>query len=57
MDKASDSGSEDWGFESLCGRFTLFFMGDLNIVLGWVIFWFVILTTSLYVLCVKTKNE
>jgi len=32
-------------------------MGDLNIVLGWVIFWFVILTTSLYVLCVKTKNE
>ena len=26
MDKASDFGSEDWGFESLCGRFLLYYV-------------------------------
>ena len=32
MDKASDFGSEDWGFESLRGRFSTFF-SPLNSVL------------------------
>ena len=32
MDRASDYGSEGWGFESLRGRFFLFFKGIVKVI-------------------------